>query len=178
MARLNRCGRNIVLLNIVVVVGGLILAWVSIGAPLAVRSVRPLKQSPIHCSLILTQAATNIKVEVELTNVTDETVAVFRQLLLEETNLTWSPFQVYRGASKVAYTGNYVNSLPPTSGEFYKMSPHEVWRTLVDIASYYDISKRGEYRIQYLGVNPAHGGVDQFLIRSEWAEFAILDRKR
>lgn len=58
-------------------------------------------------------------------------------------------FQVGRNGEAVAYLGRHVKRPAPTAADYYTLASGETLSTLVEMSALYDMSRRGEYTVQY-----------------------------
>lgn len=58
-------------------------------------------------------------------------------------------FQVGFGGEAVAYLGRHVKRPAPTAADFYTLAPGQTLSTRIELTALYDMSRRGEYTVQY-----------------------------
>jgi peptidyl-Lys metalloendopeptidase len=85
-------------------------------------------------------------VEVEVTNTANRTARILRWQLPQDV-LRADLFTVSRDGKLVDYEGALVKRGAPDAADFMILRPGQTWRSVVDLAATYDMSRSGEYTI-------------------------------
>ncbi len=122
--------------------------------------------SPIFCQINQT-ISNRLLFSVCLSNMTDSTVFIYEPLLLRAKKPEFAPFRIYRGTEQISYKGVFIKRNPPTADEYHQMRPHETSRGHIDLTSFFEISKGGQYSVKYYAIFPELGGTNLVLIESD-----------
>ena len=103
----------------------------------------------VSCVLICFQSGDHVWSDVIFSNETDSVIPIFNGTLQKDKLTEGIGFWVQRDGNPIPYTGIMIKRPAPREDEYYKMKPHEVCRSTVNIGKYFDFSRSGNYTVGY-----------------------------
>lgn len=90
-----------------------------------------------------------MKVNVTVTNTSQEDVKVLSWYLVQNAALQNNAFDVTVDGEKVSYTGPIVKRPAPTADDYIQLAAGETITQTFDLSAYYDMTQAGTYSVQY-----------------------------
>jgi peptidyl-Lys metalloendopeptidase len=130
-------------------------------------------EAKIECTIRVVKKGDSVWATITFTNVGSTSIAMLKRNLILDGEQTWAAFEVTKDGARIPYRCLTIKAEEPKASDYREMKQGERIKTETNLSNCYDLSRPGQYTVQYRAINPHPETHELLVITSSALLFSI-----